>query len=31
MQDFMITAERKLTAGGVRREEWITIVASKLS
>ena len=31
VQDFMITAERKLTAGGVRRDEWIMIVASKLS
>ena len=31
VQDFKITAERKLTAGSVRRDEWITIVASKLS
>ena len=31
VEDFILTAERRLRAGGVKEEEWITIISSKLS
>ena len=31
MEDFLATSERKLKAGGVPEEEWLAVIASKLS
>ena len=31
VEDFLATSERKLKAGGVPEEEWLSVVASKLS
>ena len=31
VEEFLLTAERRLRAGGIREEEWSTVIASKLS
>ena len=30
MEEFLLTAERRLRAGGIKKGEWVTIIASKL-